>query len=86
MQYTDVEQPILSIQQGIAANSFHPVDIEPKIIGDPDGQSPSFNGWCVLMCVVSLVVLFQSQVLILFAVVLIWCEEVSSLCSCVHAA
>ena len=39
VKYTDVEQPILSIQQGIAANSFNPVDIKPTVIGDPDGES-----------------------------------------------
>ena len=39
VKYTDVEQPILSIQQGIAANSFNPMDIKPTVIGDPDGES-----------------------------------------------
>ena len=39
VKYTDVEQPILSIQQGIATNSFNPVDIKPTVIGDPDGES-----------------------------------------------
>ena len=39
VKYTDVEQPILSIKQGIAANSFNPVDFKPTIIGDPDSES-----------------------------------------------
>ena len=39
VKYTDMEQPILSIQQGIAANSFNPMDIKPTVIGDPDGES-----------------------------------------------
>ncbi|KAL8593330.1 hypothetical protein ACOMHN_009983 [Nucella lapillus] len=37
VRYRNVQTPILSIQQGIAADSFHPAKLQPKIVGNPEG-------------------------------------------------
>ncbi|KAK7111653.1 xanthine dehydrogenase-like [Littorina saxatilis] len=36
VKYTDVEEPVLGIRQGIAANSFNTCDIKPVVRGNPD--------------------------------------------------
>ncbi|XP_076461928.1 uncharacterized protein LOC143294357 [Babylonia areolata] len=37
VKYRDVQQPVLSIQQGIAANSFHPCSVDTVVVGDAEG-------------------------------------------------
>ena len=37
VKYKDIQKPVLSVDEAIAAEAFHPSFIQPATIGNPEG-------------------------------------------------